>query len=65
MGQVIPFPIEEPGEPEIDLVEAAAWAVRDLNEFMHLSSDPWLREQAKCCRDMLHRAITTAHLPRE
>lgn len=44
MGQVIPFPV--PPEPEIDLVEAAAWAVRDLNEFMYLSSDPWLREPA-------------------
>ena len=57
MGQVILFPI--PQEPEIELLEAATWAVRDLNEFMHLSSDPWLREQAKCCREMLQRAINT------
>ncbi len=55
MGQVVPFPF--PKEPELSLVEAVNWAIRDLNEFMHLSSDPWLREQAKCCREMLERAI--------
>ena len=60
MGQVIPFPAQEPPEPDIDLVEAVAWAVRDLNEFMHLSSDPWLREQAKGCREMLQKALTAA-----
>ena len=60
MGQVIPFPAHEPAEPDIDLVEAAAWAVRDLNEFMYLSSDPWLREQAKGCREMLQKALTAA-----
>ena len=62
MGEVVPFPV--PPEPEIDLREAAAWAIRDLNEFMYLSSDPWLREQAKCCREMLQKAINATVLER-
>ena len=60
MGKVILFPTCKSSEPEVDLIEAAAWAVRDLKEFMYLSSDPWLREQAKCCGEMLQRAIRAA-----
>jgi hypothetical protein len=60
MGQVIPFPYPEEPEAQIDLVEAACWAIRDLEEFSLLASEPWLREQAKDCREMLQRALTEA-----
>ena len=59
MGDVIAFPTQ-PNEPELDLVLAVDFAIRDLRDILKMSGDARVREQARDCLRMLERAFEVA-----
>jgi len=59
MGDVIAFP-KQPLEPELDLVLAVDFAIRDLRDILKMSGDARVREQARDCLRMLERAFEVA-----
>lgn len=62
MGQVLEFPLaaaKEP-DPEIDLLAAVDFAIRDLHDIVRDCATPATRLQAVQCRLMLERAFEAA-----
>jgi hypothetical protein len=61
VAEVIPFPFKPTPseEPDIDLLTAVDWAIRDLRDISRRWDDA-SRRQAEDCRLMLERAFKTA-----
>ena len=63
MSNVIPFPVRTPStpsaEPELDLLSAVDFAIRDLRDIAVTCTDE-ARNQAHDCMEMLERALRAA-----
>ncbi len=58
MAEVIPFPSRPAAsEPEIDVLSAVDFAIRDLRDIARRSSCAWAREKADECQLMLQQAF--------
>ena len=60
MGEVVEFPRTEVLEPEIDLLSAVDFAIRDLRDIARSASESSVRRQAAECGLMLGQAFHAA-----